>query len=265
MYQPVVPAGGIVGFRYLERTLERQQDAFAAAAGPQRALDHFREKIGSITSAEELVADRQLREVALAAFGLEADIDSIFFVRKMLEEGTRDPDALANKVADRRYREFSAAFGFDEPFGPNTQVPGFADRIAARFTERSFEAAVGDVDPSLRIALNARREMSAIADGTGSENSKWFTVMGTPPLRKLVEGALGLPQGIGALDLDRQLTEFKSRAQATFGTSDVSGLAEEGTISRMIDLYLAREQANGGGFGFGGGPTSPALQILRGF
>ena len=260
MYQPVVPTGGIAGWRFLERTLDTQREAFAASAGSQRAMDHFRERIGTIETAEQLVGDRRLREVALAAFGLESDIDSIFYVRKMLEDGTRDPGSLANRTADRRYREFSRAFGFDEPGGPNTQVPGFADRILARFTERSFETAVGAVDDTMRIALNGRREMTAIGASEASDDSKWFTIMGTPPLRKLLEGALGLPESFGAVDLDRQLVEFRRRAEATFGTSDVAELAGEETLSRMIDVYLVRAAATGGT-----GPTSPALQLLRGF
>ena len=260
MYQPVVPTGGIAGWRFLERTLDTQREAFASSAVSQRSIDHFRERIGEVTTAEALVADRRLREVALAAFGLEADIDSIFYVRKILQDGTRDPDALANRIADRRYREFSAAFGFDEPGFPNTVTPGFADRIVARFTERSFEAAVGAVDDTMRVALNGRRELAEVGAGTQSNDGKWFTIMGTPPLRKLLEGALGLPQSFGAIDIDRQLAEFKRRAQATFGTSDVAKLAGEGTLSRMIDLYLVRAEPSAGA-----SVTSPALQILRGF
>ncbi|KIT15298.1 DUF1217 domain-containing protein [Jannaschia aquimarina] len=258
-YQPVLPTGGLLGWRFLERTYGDQRAAYEASGAVERATDYFREKIGQITTAEELVADRRLLETALAAFGLSEDVNSKFFIRKVLADGTSDQDALANRLADRRYREFSRAFGFGEPGGPNTTVPGFADRITARFAERSFETAVGETSNSLRLALNARRELQAIAEGSGSETAKWFTVLGTPPVREVIEGALGLPKGIGALDLDRQLDEFQRRAEATFGTSTISGLAEEETLSRAIDLYLVRAGNDQGG------PTSPALVLLRGF
>ncbi|WP_308915876.1 DUF1217 domain-containing protein [Jannaschia sp. LMIT008] len=261
MFQPVLPQGGIAGWRFLERTLDTQQDAFAKSAVNDRALTYFRENIGEVETAEQLVADRQLREVALAAFGLSDDIDSTFFIQKVLSEGTYDNDALANRLSDRRYFDMARAFGFDEPLFPNTKVPGFADRIEARFREQSFEAAVGQADNSMRLALNAKRELADVVTGEGSENSKWFTIMGTPPLRSVLEGALGLPASFGALDIDRQLEVFKDRAAGAFGIADVSELAEADTLSRVIDLYLVRAGTQSGA----GGPTSPALQLLRGF
>lgn len=259
MFQPVLPAGGLVGWRFLERTLETQQAAFASGEAIQRDLAHFREAIGGVLTAEALVADRRLRSVALSAFGLEADVDATYFVRRILEEGTTEPSALANRLADRRYREMSRAFGFGGPGAPNTVLPGFADRIAERFVAQGFEAAVGDRDETLRLALDARRSLPRIAAGGASDDTAWFTVMGTPPLRRVLEGALGLPESFGALDLDRQLEEFRSAADRRFGVDAIADLAAEPTLSRMIDLFLLRAGAEAQAV------TSPALVLLRGF
>jgi hypothetical protein len=113
----------------------------------------------------------------------------------------------------------------------------------------------------MRLALNARRELTALASDDASERTKWFRLMGTPPLRKVVEGALGLPAGVGTLDIDRQLDEFRDRAAERFGTDTIAGLAEPATLERLLDRFTAvagtaRSAAQA---------TSPALILLRGF
>lgn len=259
MYQPVLPAGGLLGWRFLERTLETQQTAFSESAGNRLNLDYFKERIGEVRTAEELVNDRRLLTVALAAFELSDDINAKYFIRRVLEDGTTDPDALSNRLADKRYREFSEAFGFGDVGLPSTLLPGFAERIEERFTERSFEVAVGEQSESLRLALNGKRALPEIAADSNSDRTAWFTVMGTPPLRTMLEGALALPQSVGTLDLDRQLEEFQNRAQQVFGVSTVEELASDETIDRVVERYLLLAGNDAAA------ATSPALVILRGF
>ena len=263
MFQPVIPSGGIAGWRFLERTLPSQTETFANSPVNQRELDYFAEKIGDVVTAEQLVSDRRLRAVSLSAFGLQDDIDAIFFVRTILEEGTTENDALANRLTDPRYRAMARAFGFDNAGPPNTQVPGFADRIIDRFKAQTFEVAVGEQNESFRIALNAQRELAGIVEADGSDDSKWFRVLGTPPLRAFVEGALGMPSQISQIDLDQQLGEFRRRAAAMFGDGgSVASLVEPENLERLTDLYIVREQARQGPFGGGAGGFNPAVTLL---
>ena len=80
-FQPLIPLSGYTGWRFLERTLEKQQDAFDASPSVKRVTENFREKIGEINSAEDLVNDRDMLSVALGAFGLSEDINSKFFIQ----------------------------------------------------------------------------------------------------------------------------------------------------------------------------------------
>ena len=261
-FQPVVPFGGFAGWQFLQRTMDAQRQAFDAAPVRQRDLDYFRDRIGQITSAEALVADRRLRSVALRAFGLGDDIDNRFFIQKVLEGGTDDPAALANRLTDSRYRAMAEAFGFGNGSLPRTALRGFADQIADAFLQREFEVGVGQADQSMRLALTLERELTGIAARPVTNDTKWLTIMGNPPLRRVFETALGLPQSFGALDLDRQLAEFKDRALSRFGTADVSGLASPERQQDVVRNFLAQAQISGG-FGVGeSGSTSPALTLL---
>ncbi|MBW6496595.1 MAG: DUF1217 domain-containing protein, partial [Burkholderiaceae bacterium] len=105
------------------------------AKGPQLLRDtaYFEARIGSVNSAEELVADRRLLRVALGAFGLQDDINNRFFIRKVLEGGVIQPDSLANKLGDDRYREMSRAFGFGDLAVPSSKLSDFGPDITARY------------------------------------------------------------------------------------------------------------------------------------
>jgi hypothetical protein len=259
-FQPFVPTGGLAGWRFLQQTLDTQRAAFDRSPLVERDLDDFADRIGKVGSAAELVADFRLLSVALQAFGLSADLPNKHFIKTVLEEGTTEPDALANRLTDKRYRDLSRTFGFGDVSPPNTVLSDFSDRIAARFRDQAFEAALGQSDETMRLALFAKRELTAVSEGDGSDRTKWFTLMGTPPLRKVMEGALGLPTSFGALDLDRQLEVFRDRAADQFGINTFADFAEPGKMERVLDRFTATASGPGVGPGF-----SPALVLLRGF
>jgi hypothetical protein len=258
-FQPFIAGSGLAGWRFLQATVQDQKAAHRSSFVQQREMDYFRERIGSITSPDELVSDYRLLSVALDAFGLSDQINSRHLIKRVLAEGTTDNGALANKLPDARYRDLSRAFGFGETTPPRTQTPGFADLILNRFAEQSFEVAVGEVDDTMRLALNAQRELPQLGQGTSTNRTKWFTLMGTPPLRRVMEAALGLPESFGAMPIDRQLTQFQTRAEAAFGTSDLQELTRPDKLERILDRFTAIAGAQAAP------PTSPALMLLRGF
>lgn len=241
-FQPVIPANGLVGWKFLERTYEAQNHAFQQSSELTRDTDYFEAKIGEIDTAEELVSDRRLLRVALGAFGLDADIDSKFYVKKILEEGTLTDDALANRLADDRYKEFSAAFGFGNFDTPSTKISDFGAKITGLYRIQQFEVAVGAQDDNMRLALYTERELGDLAGGEESNDTKWFKIMGTPPLRSVFETALGLPASFGQLDLDLQLSTFKDYAQKQFGTDEISDFSDAEMQEKLVQKFLVRGQ-----------------------
>ncbi|MBE9635902.1 DUF1217 domain-containing protein [Salipiger mangrovisoli] len=244
-FQPILIGTGLVAWQFLQSTAESQRASFDKSPSLLRDTSYFAEKIGEVTSAEELVSDRRLLRVALGAYGLQDDIDSKYFVQKLLEEGTTAADALANKLADERYKAFARGFGFDRVGGPRTQLDGFAEEIIGKFRAQQFEVAVGEQDNALRLALSLRRSLPEIASSEVADDTKWFRIMGNQPLRTVFEGALGLPDSLGQLDIDQQLEIFRDKASARFGSDDLAVLAEEETLNRIAQTYLLQEQVKG--------------------
>ncbi|UXX82290.1 DUF1217 domain-containing protein [Roseovarius pelagicus] len=241
-YQPVVPLDGLAGWAFLTRTLATQTAAFDSGARISRDTTYFEQAISDVETAEQLVSDRRLLRVALGAFGLQDDLDNRFFIRKILEGGTEADDALATRLADSRYREFADAFGFGNLGGRRTFFEGFGREITEKFRARQFEIAVGDQDQSMRLAMTAERSLPDIATGTGSDKTKWLRIMGDPPLREVFERALGLPEGFGQMDLDRQVEVFRDRASRQLGIDTLDQLADADTRKHIIERYLIRNQ-----------------------
>jgi len=259
-FQPVLPLTGYAGWSFLKRTMATQQATMQAASAQKRDEDYFRARIGTIQTAKELVADRRLLNVALTAFGLQDDITYKAFLEKILDGGTLSGEGLANKLSDKRYFEFSKAFGFGDFAVPRNQLSDFPDKILALYRRQGFETAVGAQNDSYRLALNAEHALADIAAGSGSATTKWFSILGSAPLREVIQGALGLPSSFASVDLDQQLKVVKQRAQAVFGSSDPATFANPDQVDKLVRSYLIRTEI--AGTSQGRSPASIALQIL---
>ena len=260
-FSPVLPLGGYAGWSFLKRTLDTQKAALAASADLRRDEDYFREKIGSVTTAEDLVSDRRLLRVALGAFGLDDDINSKFFIRKVLEDGTLKDGALSNRLANKQYQKFSAAFGFGDFTTPSTVLSDFPDKILTAFQDRQFEIAVGEQSDPMRIALNAERELAALANRSSSNDTKWYTIMGSEPLRRIFETAFGLPSSFAAIDIGQQLSYLKSKADQVFGDNAVSQFAEPDRMDALLRRYFVQSDISTSISPYAKGAN--ALQLLQ--
>ncbi|MFN3971530.1 MAG: DUF1217 domain-containing protein [Gemmobacter sp.] len=264
-FQPALPLGGYAGWAILKRTAPAQRLAFERTPAMQRDEAYFRDKIGGVKTAEQLVSDRRLLRVALGAFGLDKDIDNRFFIRKVLEDGTLKVGALANRLADKQYVALSQAFGFGDFAEPRTQLSDFADGILKDFKTRAFEQAVGAQDNAMRLALNAEREVKALAERSTSDEVKWFTLMGNRPMRAVFETALRLPASFGTLDLDRQLDVLRQKTRAAFGDQTVAQFADPAKLDKLVKRYLLMSEvaANGTSATTGASGAVTILQSMR--
>ncbi|SFS19194.1 DUF1217 domain-containing protein [Yoonia litorea] len=242
-FQPLLPLTGYSGWKVLERTLGPQQNAFANSASVSRLTDTFKERIPTIQNAQQLVNDRELLTVALGAFGLQDDLNNRFFIRTILEEGTSDPESLANRLADKRYAAFSEAFDFFGSGVSRLQNPAFAEDVVSRFERQQFARAVGEQDNNMRLALNAGEALTQVAAQNKTEGGRWFAIMGNPPLREVFEVALGLPKAIVGIDLDRQREVFQEKARSAFGTDDIDELLTPAGLDQIRRLFLVRTEA----------------------
>lgn len=240
-YNVQVGNGGYLGWKLLERTLDAQQSAFAKSSELLRSRDYFVENISQTRSADDLVKNYKLLNVALRAFGLDDDMNNRFFIRKVLEADPKDETSLVNRLPDKRYAKLNAAFAFwTTPDASSNKMP--VEIIADMYTKRSFERNIGQRYQELELALNAKRELAGIASSDVNNDTKWLQIIGSKPLRKVFEGAFGLDQSFTRLPIDRQLSEFKARTDQMMGSSDIGQFVDSNHIETLTKRYLLRTQ-----------------------
>lgn len=250
VFQPVIGTGGYAGWRVLESTQARQQETFDRSPVIQREIDYFRENIANATSAEALVSDRRLLSVALSAFGLGDEINKQAFVQRVLEEGTLLTTSFANRLNDPRYLAFAETFSYGNVVDPAVGTEAFREDIIARYKTFEFERAVGETDNDMRIALNFKREIAAIAETAAAspdnERLAWFQIMGNQPLRELVGTALNIPAEAAQVDIDQQQEMFADKANQIFGDSSPKVFADQEVLNEAIRRFFLNRQVENG-------------------
>ncbi len=244
-FQPVLPLPGYSGWGFLKRTIVRQQAVQQALPVQQRDEAYFRDKIGKVDTAEKLVNDKRLLRIALTAFGLEGDVNNKAFIQKILEGGTLKEGSLANRLADKQYQKLSSAFGFGDYSVPRTKISTFPDEILAQVRTRRFETAVGEQNNTYRLALNAEREIPALAARNTSETAKWFSVLGSAPLRDVMQTALGLPKSFSSIDIDQQVSVLKARTEAAFGSPGLNQFRDPAKMEALVRRFLLQSEIQG--------------------
>ena len=200
--------------------------------------DEITERLGELSIARDLVFDLSLFEASLDIFGLShRDTDFDVMIRT-LDSDLSSSISYANLHYDTRMQAMAHAFSFNKGETGRVYPEGFGAEIAELYTTRQFEIEIGETDQNMRLALAFERELQGVADAGGSEDAHWFNIMGSPPLRTVFETALGMPSGFGQLDIERQLTDFKDRSFAAFGTSHPADFLEPDMLDQFRRRFL---------------------------
>ena len=237
---PSTPIGGIAGWRFLQRTQESQMAAFESSAALERELTYFKENISKVETVDDLINDFTLFKVALGAFGMEEKVADKFFFKKVLAEGSEEEGAFALRLTDTTFREMAEAFGFGNAGGSRLGESDFSQKITDAYKTRQFEKAVGESDTSMRLALNLEREVGKYANSAYPETVGWFQLMANPPMREVFESALGLPDTIGSLDVDRQRELFQESTERLFGSKSLEVFQDPENIDKLLRNFFAR-------------------------
>jgi hypothetical protein len=242
-FLPAVGAGGLAGFKLLDKSAPQQRAAFEKTPEVKRNIAYFEANIAKAKTPEDLIKDRRLLTVALGAFGLGDEISKGAYVRKALESDTADGRSFVRRIADARYLEFAKAFGYgDLTKGSNVELESFKKDIIQRYKQVEFERAVGRADGDIRLALNFRREIGKIANGESADKIGVLQVLGQRPLRELLTTALGLPSGLARLDVDRQKEIVEQRMEQAFGSESVAVFKDAKKVEDAIRRFFAVKQ-----------------------
>lgn len=235
------------------RVFDFAERAAAEAGGYtfDNRLQDFIDKIdnpgnGEILTKKDLSENVRVLLASTQFFGLPQRTDAIGFANRIIASDRNNPVSLVNSVSDERYRAFHDAFDFQPEQEGRTYPDGFAEAVVQNYLDRQFEISVGEQDDTMRVAVAMERELNTLLTTAKSNSSRWYGVMASKPLRDVFETVLSLPSdSFGALDVDRQLNDFKAKAKAVFGTDDLAQLATGDQLQDIRRRYLIQKEAQG--------------------
>ncbi|MBU2583335.1 MAG: DUF1217 domain-containing protein [Alphaproteobacteria bacterium] len=215
----------IASYRLINQDLDRSLSTTRSAPAVQRESDYFLEKIETVKSVDDFLANDRLFNYAMEAFGLEEMSYAKAFMRKVLEGGIDDRNSFANGLADNRYREFVETFNFSR-YGETTTVFERArSGTVERYVRQAFEIEAGNQNQGVRLALYFQRK--------APEVSSAFGILADRALLEVAQVALGLPANMSNLDIDRQAKLITDRL-------DIEDLKDPEKLDKLIEGFTAR-------------------------
>lgn len=248
-------------YRGVARDLTRSLDNIAKSPQVARETTYYRENIGKVKSIDDFMADKRLLNYALNAFGLSDVAYAGALIRRVLEGGTDNSDALANKLVDQRYREFAGAFNFVRYGSATTSFDATQSGTVERYKRQVLEQNTGQVSEGARLALYFERQAPNVKSALGLLADRALlsvtqTALGMSPAtsnlsieaqQKLIEEKLDVADLKDRTKLDKFLTKFMARWDAANVASNSNGFTgiattSVGTVNISTDILAALQK-----------------------
>ena len=195
----------------------------------------------------------------MTAHDLEGEEWKRGFIDKVLSE-VGDPESQF--LARLNNPEYSS---FADTFAPNNGLISLSAEALSDLTEKfeavAFRSAIGEVDNNMRLSLNYQSKITELVGDGSSDDAILFRLLGSVPVRKVLETALNLPTDILRLPIERQADILQERLQDRFGINDLEDLTSPEMIDKVIQRFHAIEAINQGTSNTS--PGSIALAILN--
>lgn len=215
--------------------IERKRPVFEQAirndAQAKREIASFRERIGTISSVDDLMKDREVYGFVMKAFGMEDQTYAKGMVRKILTSDPEDKKSLVNRLTNSDYKELHATMGFkpDGTASARLKDAKWVDELVERFVDQRLVDSQSEISPSVGQALS-------FLDDTKKFTS-WYKVLADKQASQFMRVALGLPESLAKADIDAQKRLFEKKMK-------IEDLQDPEKLQKLVRRYAAIAGAN---------------------
>ncbi|MGY3617826.1 DUF1217 domain-containing protein [Bradyrhizobium sp. USDA 10063] len=167
------------------RNLQQSLTRVAQQPDVARSAAYYKENIGKVETVDEFLKNDRLYQYAMKAYGLEDMIYAKAFMKKVLDSNLLDANSFANKLTDKRFREFASAFSFTGLDTPAAQSSNQTDEMIGLYTAavqrrvdaidedtRYYNTVIGGVK-SVDELLNDDRLRTYVFEAFDIDDSNW--------------------------------------------------------------------------------------------
>lgn len=172
-------------YSYIARNLKQSLTRVEQQQDVAREAAYYKAHIGKVKSVDDFMKDYRLYHYATKAYGLEDMAYAKAFMKKVLESDLSDANSFVNKLVDKRYREFAAAFSFNGSVTPVAQSENQTDEMIGLYTatrksqvdaltgdSNYYSAEIGNISSADQL-LNNDRLRNYVYSAYGIDQSKW--------------------------------------------------------------------------------------------
>lgn len=173
------------GYSYITHNLKQSLTRVEQQQDVAREAAYYKAHIGKVKTVDEFMKDYRLYHYATKAYGLEDMAYAKAFMKKVLESDLNDSNSFVNKLVDKRYREFAAAFSFNGTGTPVAQSENQTDEMIGLYTATKknqvdaltsdsayYNAQIGKISSADQL-LNDDRLRNYVYSAFGVDQSKW--------------------------------------------------------------------------------------------
>ncbi|WP_338663411.1 DUF1217 domain-containing protein [Pararoseomonas sp. SCSIO 73927] len=218
----------------------------AGEADVKLAIARFTEGIAKAKTVEAALRDPRVTAVLLPALGLPDAVDSPGLALRALMSDPADSRSVASRLAatDARWRTAAATLNLATKGLDGLRDAAVRTKLTDAYTSYQWRVSQDDAASGVADALYFQQRVAAGKELTAYE------VLGDAVLRRVVTGALGLPQTIAIQEVDTQARAITSRL-------DLSTLTDPKQATRLAERYVMSANS-----GTAGGGASGLLALL---
>lgn len=211
------------------RFLDENERTAAREAATKKA-EVYQERIQSIDTVRELLADRDVIDVVIGAYGLDPEDVTDDFLKQVFASDLSDPKSFVNQQPDGRWAELVASFNFDvngnltrETIG-TVQQRGETLETVNKYLRQTLEENEGASNEAVRLALYFERTAPNITDAYG--------LIADDALMAVFRTTFGFSDEFSNMDVDQQ-------ARIINDNLDLADLQDPTKLERFLQRYTA--------------------------
>ncbi|HEY8612044.1 MAG TPA: DUF1217 domain-containing protein [Roseomonas sp.] len=203
-------------------------------ASVKLALARFTEGISRAKSVEAALRDPRVSAVLLPALGLPDAVDAPGLAVRALMSDTSDPKSVASKLAatDPRWKSAAATLSLAKRGLDGLRDATVQKTLTEGYTAYQWRVSKDAEATGISDALYFKQRMATGAKVTAYE------VLGDAVLRRVVTGALGLPQTIA-------IQEVETQARAITSRIDLAKLTDAKQATKLAERYVMSAAGSG--------------------
>lgn len=211
-------------YQILTSNLARAKTQIEKDPAIKREIDYYRANIKSIKTIDQFIKNDRIFKFAMKAYGLEDLSYGKGLMKKLLQEGVKNPLSMANKMSNPLYKEFAKAFDFVGKGAAATSAESATTLAVEKYIQITLEKKEGEQNQGVQLAMYFKRKASSVTTPMG--------LLADKALLKFVQTTFGIPEAASRADLDLQVRNLEKHI-------NVKDLQDPKKVDKLIQRFNA--------------------------